>query len=75
MNCAMPPKGQDGWNEHRMLVLKSLEDLWRCRGEDHKAITDMLVEISALKIKCGIWGVIGVILAEAALFLARSLKE
>lgn len=50
---------KDTWIEHRRLILKSLEDLWACRNQDAKAINDILVEIAVLKVKAGVWGVLG----------------
>ena len=50
----MPPDGND-WNEYRKYVIGKLE----CFDEIFTRLRGIEVEIAKLKIKAGVWGIIG----------------
>ena len=72
----------NGWDEHKKLVLHELQ----CLKESTKEITNAVVGIqitleglkTAFRIKSGIWGIIGgcvpIALALAAYFVREALK-
>lgn len=72
----MPEKNSNGWNEWGKHVLSELKRFNEWNNELADTQRDILVQISALKVKAGIWGVIGgsvpVIIGLAIWFL-RSL--
>ena len=57
--------GENGWKEYQLLVLHELkthsQDLVAIRGELQK----LHIEISALKVKSGMWGLIGGVIPVA----------
>ena len=54
-----PGKHENGWNEWSRHVLAELERLNSWSAEIANRQTTILVQISALKVKSGIWGLIG----------------
>lgn len=54
----MPPNG-DGWDVWSKHVLKELERLNECYEGIAGEITQVRVEIATLKVKSGIWGLVG----------------
>jgi len=54
-----PGKHENGWNEWSRHVLSELKRLNEWNGEIAKTQTDILMQVSALKVKAGFWGVIG----------------
>lgn len=67
--------GQDGWNEYRRLVLKSLEDLWRCHGEVEARLQEARLDVAVLKVKAGLWGLCGGLLAVGLALFVRYLEK
>jgi|WetSurMetagenome_2_1015567.scaffolds.fasta_scaffold00567_15 hypothetical protein len=68
-------KGVDdsnGWNEWSRHVLAELKRLNDCYTSLDEKYTQLLVEITTLKVKSGMWGFAG---SAAALFLAWALKK
>ncbi len=56
----MPPEHvTNGWNEWSKYVLKELERLNSCYHEMDKKLNRITVDIAKLKVKSGIWGLIG----------------
>lgn len=49
----------NGWTEYRKLVLKELEDLNVEAIESRKDNIKIREEIAALKVKAGVWGMMG----------------
>ena len=68
------PPGGDGWNEWGRHVL---QELVRLNGEYEKlreGQSRLLVEISMLKVKSGIWGMVGAAVPVAVLLAIQFLK-
>jgi len=55
----MPANEPNGWTEYRRLVLKELEDLNTAVDSVRAEQTKIREEIATLKVKSGIWGLIG----------------
>lgn len=49
----------NGWNEWSRYVLKELERLNHCYESIIKELVIIKSEISALKVKAGVWGLLG----------------
>jgi len=64
----------DEWRENRKLVLKSIEDLWRCLEEAERGLAAARIDIATLKVKAGLWGLLGGALAAALAVVARYLE-
>jgi hypothetical protein len=63
---------ENGWNEWSKHVLKELERLNGCYLALDKKTTDLLIEITQLKVKSGLWGFCGSAMAILlAYFLTR----
>lgn len=62
----MPPNGPDNWNEYRRLMLAELErhEGWLKVLETRK--NELRVEVERLKIKAGIWGLMGGLIPAVA---------
>lgn len=70
----MAPHDDNGWNEWKNLVLSELKQL-RDGQKDSVSVTQKLREdIVALKLKAGIWGLIGGSLPVVTLLLIELLK-
>lgn len=52
----MPPDEKNGWNEWSKFVLKELERLNTCYERLDEKLDNMTNEITALKLKAGVWG-------------------
>jgi len=50
---------QDGWDTYSKLVLAKLDDHDDLLKDINKELTQIRVEISMLKVKSGVWGLIG----------------
>ena len=71
-----PPNNQNGWSEWSKHVLAELERLNDWCGKMDDTQTNILVQISALKVKAGIWGVVGgaiPVLIALAIWMIKSL--
>ena len=80
----MSTDSTNGWHEHKQLVLRELERLTQeIRHERnnykqgmsgvYERLIDVEKEIATLKVRCGIWGLMGgLIPAMTALMLART---
>ena len=49
----------NGWHEWSRYVLKELERLNVNQEEMNEKITNILIEIGMLKVKAGVWGLVG----------------
>jgi hypothetical protein len=49
----------DSWGEYRRLVLSELERVDRSIRALHADVTTIKSEVTALKIKSGVWGLLG----------------
>lgn len=65
----------DGWEEWSRYVLKELERLNSCYEGMNKRLTKMLVEITTLKVKAGMWGAIGALIPIISFVLIRMLMK
>ena len=74
--------GLEGWDEYRRLVLSELERLDKAVKESDKsdavAISKLLVDVTrlredvvALKIKAGIWGILGGVITTIGAILLK----
>jgi hypothetical protein len=52
-------ENENGWGEYRKMVLKELENLGRVQEDIRKDITLIREEIASLKVKSGVWGLVG----------------
>lgn len=68
----MPP---DGWNEWSKHVLKELERLSKAYTDSAKELGKIRVEIAVLKVKAGIWGLLGGAIPVGVGLLVYLLKE
>jgi len=67
-------KHTNGWNEYSRLVLAELERHNKLLEEYNKKLNVIQVEIAMLKVKAGIWGALGGVLAAAFAILSRFLS-
>lgn len=51
--------GGNGWQEYQRLVLYELKAHTDTLGEFGKELTNVKVEIGMLKVKAGLWGLLG----------------
>jgi len=54
-----PHFNSEGWDTYARLVLNKLEDHDNLLNEINKELTLIRVEISMLKVKSGVWGLVG----------------
>lgn len=47
------------WEEYSRLVLSELTRLDRCANSTKKDVVSLRVEIATLKVKSGVWGLVG----------------
>ena len=64
----------NGWNEHRLKVTSDIEDLKRRVEQIDLKVDQCLVAISALKVRSGVWGLMGGLLAVVIGLGAAALK-
>jgi hypothetical protein len=55
----MPDHSLNGWTEYQRLVMSSLEQHEKKLESIYEALTSIKVEIGMLKVKAGIWGIVG----------------
>jgi len=65
----------NGWTEYQRLVMNTLEQHEKKLGEIAEALTDIKVELGMLKVKAGMWGVIGGIVPMAITIALMFLKK
>ncbi len=63
----------ESWREYRKLILKSIEDLWTCQRETMERQQVNRIAIASLQVKCGVWGLLGGVLAACLTLLAAFL--
>ena len=73
------PKDDNGWNEHKRLVLESLKD---CKVQGERTYTELVALridfekfATAMKIKSGIWGLLGGLLPAVGILLVLVLRS
>lgn len=59
----------NGWNEYSKLVLQEIKDLGDENDRQWDKIEKNTIEIATLKVKAGIWGIIGGIIPVAMSFI------
>lgn len=68
----------NGWAEWSKFVLKELERLNSCYNHLDKKLDDVALEIATLKVKAGVWGLLGgaipVVVGLALWFLQKGDK-
>ena len=67
--------GNDGWDEHRKLVLHELERLSSYVIAVDRKVNHLIVDVSALKVQAGIWGAMAGMISTTIIVLGLMLKE
>ena len=65
----------NGWNKHEMLVMDKLDTLVANDKCIEKKIGDLRVDVAKLKVKAGIWGLLGGTIPVGIAILLFILKE
>jgi len=55
----MPPDPNGSWDEYRMFVVQELKGLRIQAAETHKLVDKNHTDIAMLKVRAGIWGLVG----------------
>lgn len=55
----MPENELNGWDQWAKYVLHELERLDRCNSSTRKEMVTARIEIASLRVKAGIWGMVG----------------
>lgn len=66
-----PDPEQDGWTEWSKYVLKELERLNGCYEGLRMDVNAISTEIATLKVKAGIWGLVGATIPAIAVILMQ----
>lgn len=66
-------KGGNGWQEYQRLVLHELKEHTDSLSEFSKELNSVKVEIGMLKVKSGLWGLLGGFVPVALAVLMRVL--
>lgn len=66
---------EDSWGEYRQLVLKELERLNDNYETLMKEVISIKVEIGALNVKAGIWGLTGAAIPVALMLIVEFIKK
>jgi hypothetical protein len=77
VNLQSPPPG-NGWNEWGKHVLRELERLNDCYDDLKTDVSNVRIEIAMLKIKAGVWGLIGgaiPVLITVILYLLQTVMQ
>ena len=75
MTSAEKDGNKNGWAEWSRFVLKELERLNGCYDDINEKVGLIREEIVALKIKAGVWGLIGGMIPVAVGLMIYLLKE
>lgn len=67
-------KGGNGWQEYQRLVLHELKAHTDTLSDFGKELTAVKVEIGMLKVKSGLWGLLGGAIPVAIAFASRLLE-
>jgi len=65
----------DGWTQYSKLVLTKLEDHEDILKDINKELTNVRVEIGMLKVKSGVWGLIGGLIPVAIALILNLFKN
>lgn len=68
----MPPNGWAEWSKH---VLAELKRLNGCYEKLDKKLNVLVTEVAMLKIKAGVWGILGGAMTVALLLVVNSVKN
>jgi hypothetical protein len=71
----MLENNNQGWKEWSKYVLKELERLNECYEKLDTKMNDIATDISVLKVKAGIWGLVGAAIPVTALLILQYLKK
>lgn len=66
---------RDGWAEYSKLVLTKLEEHEDILKDINKELTNVRVEIGMLKVKSGVWGLIGGLIPVAIALILNAFKN
>ncbi len=70
------PLGDNGWEEWRKFLLKEVTRLGDAyeslRDKVNDELTELKTEVAILKVKAGIWGLIGGVIAVGVFYLSRN---
>ncbi len=55
----MPPNDDNGWSAYEKLVMSELKRLREKQDVMSAKLTGLCADVSALKVKAGVWGVLG----------------
>jgi len=65
----------NGWHEYQRLVLAELKRLSDDAEKIHGILNTIRMDIATLKVKCGIWGLVGGAIPAAAFVIAALMKS
>ena len=65
----------NGWDRHQLLVLDKLDVLAENDKCIDRKITDLRVDVAKLKVKAGIWGLLGGAIPVSVAIILFVLKE
>ena len=76
-----PGNGWEIWSKHVLKELKRLSDasesfpkaMQKLTEKVNDELTELKTEVAILKVKCGIWGLIGGVVAGCVIYLSRSI--
>ena len=68
------PNHTNGWTEYSKLVLSQLEEHGDVLKDINRELTNMRVEIGMLKVKSGVWGVIGGVIPVTIAIIIAAIK-
>ena len=57
---------ENGWSKHETHVLEELKRMNKCLEENNKVMMAIQIDVSALKVKAGIWGAVAGLIPSAA---------
>jgi len=69
----VPPE-DSSWDEYRRLILNELERLHESHQILTKEVSAVRVDVASLKVKAGIWGLLGGLIPALVLLALMSLK-
>lgn len=71
----MAPNSENGWIEYRRSVLENIQDNKSETKDQAKEIGKLREEIAVLKVKAGVWGLVGGAIPVAIFIALRALGK